>query len=260
MSVLERILSYKKEEVEKCKNLIPVEKMKKLAVVKTKNQCSENKFKRIFKKEKFCIIGEIKRASPSEGVISEDANAKAIAKMYEDLGFFAISVLTERFFFKGSEQDLIEVKKAVSLPVLRKDFIIDIWQLYQTKMIGADAVLLITKALSEKQLTVFIKILEILDIVPLVEVENEYEIEKALKCGAKLIGINNRNLDDLSVDITKTERLLKYIPKEVAVISESGIKTKEDFEYILLLGVDGCLIGTSFMKSQNPLEIIGDRI
>lgn len=260
MSVLERILSYKKEEVERCKNLIPVEKMKKLAVEKIKGGYLENKFKRIFKKDKFCIIGEIKRASPSEGVISEDANAKAIAKMYEDLGFFGISVLTERFFFKGSEQDLMEVKKVVSLPVLRKDFIIDIWQLYQTKMIGADAALLITKALSEKQLTVFIKILEILDIVPLVEVENEYEIEKALKCGAKLIGINNRNLDDLSIDITKTERLLKYIPKEVAVISESGIKTREDFDYILSLGVDGCLIGTSFMKSQNPLEIIGDRI
>lgn len=169
-------------------------------------------------------------------------------------------MLTEKNFFKGSEQDLMDVRSVTSLPVLRKDFIIDIWQLYQTKMIGADAALLITKALGNKQLSIFIKVLEILDIVPLVEVENEYEIEKALNCGAKLIGINNRNLNDLTIDIRKTERLLKYIPKDVVVISESGIKSREDFEYIRSLGVDGCLIGTSFMKTQNPVEIIGERI
>ncbi|WAM32476.1 indole-3-glycerol phosphate synthase TrpC [Caldicellulosiruptor naganoensis] len=260
MSVLEKILDVKKKEVEKCKQLVPVTKMKKLAIEKCTSTSCENKFKEIFKKENFCIIGEIKRASPSEGIISENVDVKEIAKLYESLGFFAISVLTEKNFFKGTEQDLMDVKSATSLPVLRKDFIIDIWQLYQTKIIGADAALLITKALSEKQLSIFIKVLEILDIVPLVEVENEYEIEKALNCGAKLIGINNRNLDDLTIDLKKTERLLKYIPKDVAVISESGIKSREDFEYIRSLGVDGCLIGTSFMKTQNPVEIIGERI
>jgi len=178
--------------------------------------------------------------------------------MYENLNFFAISVLTESTFFCGHERDLMDVKKIVNIPILRKDFLIDVWQLYQTKLIGADAALLITKALNDDELRNFIKILEILEIVPLVEVENEKEIERALNCGAKLIGINNRNLDDLSVDIRKTERLLKYLPKDVAVISESGIKTRKDFEYIKSIGVDGCLIGTSFMKSQNPLEIVGE--
>ncbi|WAM34687.1 indole-3-glycerol phosphate synthase TrpC [Caldicellulosiruptor morganii] len=260
MSVLEKILEAKKREVERCKQLVSVAKMKKIAIEKCTSASYTNKFKTIFEKESFCIIGEIKRASPSEGIISANVDVKDVAKRYESLGFFAISVLTEKNFFNGSEKDLMDVKSVVSIPVLRKDFIIDIWQLYQTKMIGADAALLITKALPAKQLSVFIKVLEILDIVPLVEVENEYEIEKALSSGAKLIGINNRNLDNLTVDIKKTERLLKYIPKDVAVISESGIKSKEDFEYIRALGVDGCLIGTSFMKTQNPLEIIGERI
>lgn len=259
MSVLERILDVKKKEVERCKQLVSIEKVKRLAVEKCSLVSYENKFKEIFKRENFYIIGEIKKASPSEGIISEYVDVKEMARLYENLGFFAISVLTEKNFFKGSEQDLMDVKSTTSRPVLRKDFIIDIWQLYQTKIIGADAVLLITKALSAKQLSIFIKVLEILDIVPLVEVENEYEIEKALNSGARLIGINNRNLDDLTIDLKKTEKLLKYIPKDITVISESGIKSREDFEYIRSLGVDGCLIGTSFMKTQNPLEIIGDR-
>lgn len=260
MSVIEKIVEAKRIEVQKCKELVPTEKIKKLTIERCAILKSENKFKEIFKKEKFCIIGEIKKASPSEGVINKDVNPKDIAKKYESLGFFAVSVLTEKNFFCGYEQDLMDVKSSVTIPVLRKDFLIDIWQLYQTKLIGADAALLITKILNEDKLKSFIKILEIFDIIPLVEVENESEIEKALRCGAKLIGINNRNLDDLSIDIKKAERLLRYIPSDIAVISESGIKTKEDFEYIKSIGVDGCLIGTSFMRTLNPLEIVGDKV
>ncbi|AEH50575.1 indole-3-glycerol phosphate synthase TrpC [Pseudothermotoga thermarum] len=258
MSVLAKILKHKRQEVEKFKQLLPIIEIEKIAFEKASNDFGQNKFKEIYKREKFYVIGEIKRSSPSEGVINDKVDVKNLAKTYETLGFFAVSVLTDHKFFNGSEEDLIQIKQTVSIPVLRKEFIIDLWQVYQTKLLNADAALLITKALSDDELSRYIRTFEFLNIVPLVEVENESEIEKALKAGAKVIGINNRNLNDLTVDVRKTERLLKYIPKEIVVISESGIKTKQDFRYIRSLGVDGCLIGTAFMRSCNPLDIVGE--
>ncbi len=258
MGVLEKILSHKRQEVEQCKRHLPTEQIEKLAFEKVNSNPERNKFKEIFNREKFYVIGEIKKASPSEGIINSNVDVKDVAKTYEAVGLFAVSVLTDRRFFKGSEEDLNQIKQTIRIPVLRKDFIIDVWQIYQTKILNADAVLLITKALSDHELLRYISILESLNIVPVVEVENLSEVERALKVGAKLIGINNRNLNDLTVDIRKTERLLKYIPEEIVVISESGIKTRQDFRYIKSLGVDGCLIGTAFMKLGNPLDIVGE--
>lgn len=201
-------------------------------------------------KEGLSIIGEVKKASPSKGIIKADFNPKEIACEYGD-AVDAISVLTEQDFFKGSPKYLEEVRKVSDLPILRKDFIIDENQIYEARIIGASAVLLITAILEEEKLREFIEIAESIDLDALVEVHTREEVETAIRAGAKIIGINNRNLKDFSVDLKTTLDLSKVIPEEILVISESGIATEADIVVLKEAEIDGILVGESFMRCED---------
>ncbi|NMB33866.1 MAG: indole-3-glycerol phosphate synthase TrpC [Clostridium sp.] len=204
------------------------------------------------------IIGEIKKASPSKGIIKKDFEPEKIAKEYIDSKVQAISILTEKDFFKGDEDFLWSVRQLCPLPILRKDFIIELWQVYQSRCLGADAILLITSLLDDEKLKKFQVVAGILGMHCLVEVHDKFELERALKSGAKIIGINNRDLTNFSVDIKNTENLISDIPHDRAVVSESGIRSREDITYLKGLGVDAVLIGETFMRAESIGEKIGE--
>lgn len=198
------------------------------------------------------VIAEVKKASPSKGVIRADFDPVAVAKAYELAGAAAISVLTDEKFFQGSLAYLAECRNAVSLPVLRKDFIIDSYQIDEARAAGADAVLLIAALLDTDTLRAFREHIERLGMAALVEVHNEPELESALKSGAKIVGINNRNLQTFGVDIETTFRLLPSIPSGLIVVSESGISSSDDLKQLADAGVDAVLIGETFMRAPDP--------
>ncbi len=205
------------------------------------------------KKEKtrINIIAEVKKASPSAGIIREDFDPAAIAKIYEASGATCISVLTDVPYFQGSDKDLQVVKQATNLPVLRKDFMLDPYQITESRAIGADAVLLIMAALELDQARELEAKALSLGMDVLVEVHNEEELERSLKLKTRLIGINNRDLKTLKVDLTTTERLAEKILDTHILICESGIKTRDDIKRMLRCGVDGFLIGESLTREQD---------
>lgn len=204
------------------------------------------------------IIAEIKRASPSKGMIREDLDIRKQAKAYTRGGASAISVLTDKEFFKGSPDFISQVKEVTHLPILRKDFIISPYQLYESVVIGADAVLLIAAALSDTQLKEYIELSELLNLGALVEIHTHEEMLRAQAAGAKLIGINNRNLKTFEVDIETSTRLVKgFKPGEVPV-AESGIKNRLDIEKLLEAGIWNFLIGESLVRSDNPEKMLGE--
>lgn len=213
-------------------------------------------FEETLKDKDFSFICEIKKASPSKGIIVEDFPYTNIAKEYEQAGATAISVLTEPNFFKGSDKFLKDVADIVNIPILRKDFIIDEYQIYQAKLIGADAILLICAILDEKILNKFLNIANNLKLSCLVETHNEYEIKMALNSEAKIIGINNRDLKTFRVDIKTSLELQKFIPKNKILISESGIKTVQDIKILKENGFNGVLIGESIMLSKNKKQFL----
>ncbi len=202
------------------------------------------------------IIAEIKKASPSAGIITEDFDPVSIAREYMRSEVQAISVLTEKDYFLGEDDYLVKVRQTVPLPVLRKDFIIDLWQVYQARCLGADAILLIVALLNDEMLNKMMIVANITGMQCLVEVHDEIELEKALNAGAKIIGINNRNLKTMEVDLSTTERLINRIPRDRVVVSESGIKTTEDMSYIKNAGADAVLIGESLMRATSIQEKI----
>jgi indole-3-glycerol phosphate synthase len=197
------------------------------------------------------IIAEVKKASPSRGVIRESFQPLEIAREYAECNVQAISVLTEKAYFQGDDDYLVRIRQAVPVPILRKDFIIDLWQVYQSRCLGADAVLLIVSLLSDEELRKFQIVAGILGMDCLVEVHDRAELERALETGAKIIGINNRNLNTFAVDIRNTEKLMNYIPHDRAIVSESGIRTPEDMKYLTELGVDAVLIGETLMRAES---------
>ncbi len=197
------------------------------------------------------LIAEVKKASPSKGIIREDFNPTEIAKIYEESGAGAISVLTDEKYFQGHLDYLKAIRKVVQLPVLRKDFIIDPYQIMEGLIAGASAVLLIVAVLSPSQLKEYIHYSYENKLTPLVEIHDEEELKIALECGANLIGINNRNLKTFATDIHLTKRLVPMIPTGKIIISESGIHSKEDMQYIQSIGADGVLIGEAFMKEKD---------
>ena len=214
-------------------------------------------FYNALKKDKqISIIAEVKKASPSKGIIKEDFNPLEIAKKYSEEKVQAISVLTEKNFFLGDEDYLVKIRQNVALPILRKDFIIDLWQVYQSRCLGADAILLIVSILNDEELKKFQIVAEILGMQCLVEVHDREELERALESGAKIIGINNRNLKTFEVDLKTTEKLMNYIPHDRVVVSESGIKTQDDMRYLKDLGVNAVLIGETFMRADSINEKI----
>ncbi len=204
----------------------------------------------------FSFICEIKKASPSKGVIVEKFPYIDIAQEYETAGASAISVLTEPNFFKGNDKYLKDISSIVNIPVLRKDFIIDEYQIYQAKLIGADAILLICAILDETTLKNFLHLAKSLKLSCLVETHNEEEIKKTLNIGADIIGINNRDLKTFTVDINTSLKLRKLIPSNKILISESGIKTAEDIRILKDSGFNGALIGESMMLSDNKIEFL----
>jgi indole-3-glycerol phosphate synthase len=197
------------------------------------------------------FICEIKRASPSKGVIAKDFPYLEIAKEYEEAGAAAISVLTEPYYFKGHNDYLQEIAKEVSIPLLRKDFVVDEYMIYEAKVLGASAVLLICSILEPDILLRYIEIAHSIGISALVEVHDEEEIAMALQAGARVIGVNNRNLRTFEVDMTLSEKLKKLVPPHVLFISESGISTSEDVKRMREIGVHGVLIGESIMKAKD---------
>lgn len=197
------------------------------------------------------IIAEVKKASPSKGLIRADFDPADIGRQYCKANVQAISVLTEKHFFLGDDENLVKVRQVAPVPILRKDFIIDLWQVYQSRCMGADAILLIASILTGDMLNKMMIVANILGMQCLVEVHNEAELDSVLEAGAKIIGINNRDLKTFETDLAVTERLINRIPHDRAVVSESGIKTAEDIRYLKNLGVDAVLIGETLMRSDS---------
>jgi len=207
------------------------------------------------------IIAEVKKASPSKGILCQQFDPVAIARAYRDGGAAAVSVLTEKNYFQGSIEYLRAIKDAIALPVLRKDFIFDPYQLYESRAYGADAVLLIAGMLSEELLAELLQLSRALSLCHLVEVHDRTDLQKALAAGAEIIGINNRDLKTFVTDIRTTIDLMPAIPEDKIVVSESGISSRQDLEQLAAAGVDAFLIGETLMKEKNPgiklRELIG---
>ena len=198
------------------------------------------------------VITEIKKASPSKGVFREDFNPAQIAQSYEKNGAACLSVLTDKDYFQGSARYLREARQACTIPVLRKDFLVDPYQVYEARAMGADAILLIAAALDDAQMKDFETIAHELSMDVLVEVHDAYELERALKLNTPLLGINNRNLRTFEVSLDTTLSLLKDIPKEKRVVTESGILTKEDVALMRAANVHAFLVGEAFMRQPDP--------
>lgn len=205
------------------------------------------------------IIAEIKRASPSKGLINDMVNVGELAMKYLDGGAAAISVLTEEDFFKGSLDDLIAVREAVDLPILRKDFIVDEFQVFESAAAGADAMLLIVAALEEPQLSeLYDLITDDLKMEAIVEVHTPFELDTAARIGAKIIGVNNRNLQTLDVSLEFSRELIPFRPPGALMIAESGISTIDEIDELKSLGYDGFLIGETLMRTGDPAALLGE--
>ena len=204
------------------------------------------------------FIGEIKKASPSKGIIVSDFPYVKIAQEYQRAQVDAISVLTEPDYFQGNLKYLTEISRNVDIPLLRKDFVIDSYMIYQAKVAGASLILLIVAVLTQKQLTEYLKLADALGLAVLVEVHNRIELKIALNSGAKMIGVNNRNLNDFTVNLNNSLNLRPMVPDDIPFITESGIKTVTDIKELKEACVNGVLIGETFMKASNKPKIINE--
>ncbi|MCX5846276.1 MAG: indole-3-glycerol phosphate synthase TrpC [Deltaproteobacteria bacterium] len=245
--ILDKIIIAKKEEVARLNRTMPLSELK--AAIRYLS--SPRDFRGAISGKTCAIIAEVKRRSPSRGILREDFDPVKIASLYEGNGAAAISVLTDREFFGGDTSFLTDIKNIVSLPLLRKDFIIDPYQIYETRRLNGDALLLIAGILEEEQLREYIRLTESLGLSALVEVHSRGEVNKALIAGATLIGINNRDLKTFSTDLSTSFNIAQHIPADKVIISESGINTREDIEMLMKAGIHAFLIGESLMCSQN---------
>ena len=249
MNILEEIAEKTKERIEEAKRRMPLAELK--AVLAERCMETDFPFTKALKKPGLSFICEVKKASPSKGVIAVDFPYEEIAAGYEAAGADALSVLTEPFYFQGNDEYLRAIRSRVKLPILRKDFTVDEYMLYEAKAMGADAVLLICAILSDTQLAEYAGLAKSLGLSALVETHDEEEVERALRAGAKIIGVNNRNLKDFTVDIHNSIRLRALVPRDIVFISESGIKTGRDVTALRRNGTDAVLIGEMLMRSPN---------
>lgn len=254
--MLDEIVEKTKKRVEDAKKRIPLEEIKK--DVSLMDVTDEFPFKKALSEGGMSIIAEVKKASPSKGLIAEDFDYIAIAKDYEQAGASAISVLTEPFFFMGSDDYLSEIAQNVSIPILRKDFVVDEYMIWEAKLLGASAILLIVSVLDIVQLKKYLDLAHYLGLSAIVEVHDGDEIRKAMIVGAEIIGVNNRNLKDFTVDIENSINLRRCVSGDVIFISESGIKTKEDISKLNENNVDAVLIGETLMKSNDKMSMISE--
>lgn len=249
--ILDKILVSRKKQVELLKEQVTINALSKM-IENASYPYYNFRYALEAKEKPINIIAEVKKASPSKGLICEKFEPVTIAKAYEAGGAAAISVLTEPSFFLGKNEYLSEIKTEVKLPLLRKDFIIDEIQIFEAKAIGADGILLITAALSDEQLKMYLKRAESLGLDALVETHDEEEVKRALEAGASIIGVNNRNLRNFEVSLETSERLREYIPSDKVFVSESGVHTKEDVLRLRKIGANALLIGEGVIKSENP--------
>ena len=255
MSILDELAAHARERVAEAKNNISISEIRRLALSMPKGELS---FEKALRKPDISFICECKKASPSKGLISVDFPYLQIAKEYEAAGADCISVLTEPKWFLGSNEYLREIAASVSIPCLRKDFTVDEYMIYEAKVLGASAVLLIVSILSETQLREYIKICDELGLSALVEIHDEKEALTAINAGGRLIGVNNRNLKDFSVDTENSRRLRSLIPSDKLFVSESGVKTAADVQALRELGADAVLIGETLMKAENKREKLNE--
>ncbi len=248
MTILDQIADHARERVARSKKTRPLDEVKQQARSLPQGTFA---FENALKKQDISFICECKKASPSKGLIAPDFPYLQIAKEYESAGADCISVLTEPKWFLGSDRYLSEITREVSLPCLRKDFTVDEYMIYEAKLLGASAVLLICAILTEKQLRDYIGICDILGLSALVEAHDEIEVHAALVAGARIIGVNNRNLKDFSVDTENSRRLRDQIPQDVLFVSESGVKTAEDLAKLREIGADAVLIGETLMRADD---------
>lgn len=252
---LSAIVQYKKEEIAAAKKRVPESDLRLQASAVEKRRpfygalsmpgsCGVN------------VIAEIKRASPSKGIIRKDLDAGVQARLYEAGGAAAVSVLTDTRFFQGGRQDLLAARSAVQLPVLRKDFLISAYQIYESMVMGADAVLLIVRILSQQQLSDYLALCAESRIDALVEVHSEAEFEDAARAGARLIGVNNRNLDTFTTDIDTSLRLAGLFEPHHVGVAESGIADRNDIERIRAAGIHNFLIGESLVRAPDPAAFL----
>lgn len=247
--ILEEIAARTVQRVAEEKAAVPLSEMKKRAEALDAN--TGFPFRKALSGDEISFICEVKRASPSKGLIAPDFPYLDIARDYERAGASAISCLTEPFWFKGRDEYLAEISNAVKIPVLRKDFTVDEYMIYQAKTLGASAVLLICSILSKEQLSEYLGIAHSLGLSALVEAHDEDEVRTALSVGAGIIGVNNRDLRTFTVDINNSARLRKLVPSEVLFVSESGIKTAADIEALRSNGTNAVLIGETLMRSPD---------
>lgn len=253
-TILDTIAEYTRERVERAKQTLPLEKLKKQALAMDCN--TGFPFEKALWEEEISFICECKKASPSKGLIAEDFPYLAIAKEYEAAGASCISVLTEPKWFLGSDSYLKEITQAVSIPCIRKDFTVDEYMIYEAKLLGASAVLLICSLLPEDTLREYIKICDSLGLSALVEAHDEKEINSALHAGARIIGVNNRNLKDFTVDVQNSRRLRNLVPESVLFVAESGIKSSADIDVLRQSKVNAVLIGETLMKSPDKKAML----
>ncbi len=247
--ILDTIALSTKSRVERAKARVPYTKMKEKALSAPVE--SSFRFEKALRKNEISFICEVKKASPSKGLIAEDFPYLQIAREYESAGADAISVLTEPEFFKGDNTYLSEIRQEVSVPVLRKDFTVDDYQIYEAKTLGADAVLLICALLDTETLKQYLAVCETLGLSALVEAHTKEEVQSALRAGARVIGVNNRNLKTFEVDISICTKLRALVPSDVVFVAESGIKTPREVAALKQANVNAVLIGETLMRSRN---------
>ena len=244
--ILSRIIEEKRREIEESKRKKPLEELTK----EVNGICVKSLFKKtISRPHHMNLIAEIKKASPSKGILRGDFNPQKIAATYQANGASAVSVLTDERFFEGKLEYIKKIKENISLPVLRKDFIIDEYQVYESVAAGADAILLIAELLSANEMAGLYNLAASLGLDVLMEAHTEEDVEKALAAGGSIIGINNRDLHNFKVDLGVTQKLIRLIPQNKIKVSESGIKTYEDVMFLKSLGVNAVLIGEAFMEA-----------
>ena len=248
MTILDKIIARKKEEIAKAKSKISIEELKNSEFFGRPTFSLKETLK-----TKSGIIAEFKRKSPSKGIINDKVSPLEVVSAYEKLGASGISILTDLDFFGGNFQDILEVRNSINIPILRKDFMIDEYQFYEAKSIGADVVLLIASCLSPTQVQEFTALAHELNLEVLLEIHTEDELQHFNK-NIDLVGINNRNLKDFKVDLQHSVNLKNHLPKDTLSVAESGIYSVEDFKYLKEKGFDGFLMGEHFMKDQNPAE------
>jgi indole-3-glycerol phosphate synthase len=256
MTILQEIAEKTRLRVARAKESVPFDQVREQALALPVSPTLP--FEQALKAPGLSCICEVKKASPSKGIIAEDFPYLAIAREYEEAGASAISVLTEPEYFLGSDQYLREIAAAVKIPVLRKDFVIDPYQIYEAKIFGAQAVLLICALLDTDTLAQYVQITRELGLSALVEIHNEREAEQALFAGARIIGINNRDLKSFTVDTSMSAHLRKLLPAEIITVAESGIKSQDDIPALRDAGIEAVLIGESLMRSSNRKQFLAD--